>query len=60
MFIFNYTYNDCKPDVKKLIIPLRIHLKRLNRKTIGFSKSGTRHKAVIQLYMYHEMNQQHF
>lgn len=44
--------------IERQNLNLRTHLKRLQRRTICFSKSKRMHEAVIKLYIHHH-NQQH-
>ena len=47
-------------QVERNNLNLRTHLKRLQRRTICFSKSDEMHKAVIGLYMHQAMIQHQF
>lgn len=39
--------------VERVNLNFRVHLKRLNRRTIAFSKTDKMHDAVIKLYVHH-------
>jgi insertion element IS1 protein InsB len=45
--------------VERTNLNFRLHLKRLQRKTIAFSKSDEMHDAVINLYVHHHNFRQH-
>lgn len=45
--------------IERVNLNFRVHLKRLNRRTIAFSKSDEMHDAVIKLYVRHHNFRQH-
>ena len=47
-------------DIERQNLNFRTHLKRLQRRTICFSKSEVMHEAVIKLYIDHHNRQHHF
>ena len=47
-------------DIERQNLNFRTHLKRLQRKTICFSKSRGMHEALIKLYIDHHNRQHHF
>lgn len=50
---------DKTQRIERVNLNFRVHLKRLNRKTIAFSKSDKMHDAVIKLYVRHHNFRQH-
>jgi IS1 family transposase/transposase-like protein len=44
---------DKTQRIERLNLSFRVHLKRLNRRTIAFSKSNEMHDAVIKLYVHY-------
>jgi insertion element IS1 protein InsB len=51
---------DQTQDIERQNLNFRTHLKRLQRKTICFSKSEEMHDAVLKLYIYHSNVGHHF
>jgi insertion element IS1 protein InsB len=46
-------------DIERQNLNFRMHLKRLQRKTICFSKSAQMHDAVLRLYIHHSNMKPH-
>ncbi len=44
---------DKTQRIERLNLNFPVHLKRLNRRTIAFSKSDQMHEAVIKLYVHY-------
>ena len=55
----HHTGKDKTKRVERVNLNFRVHLKRLNRRTIAFSKSDEMHDAVINLYVHHHNLRQH-
>ena len=55
----HYVGKDKTQRVERTNLNFRIHLKRLGRKTIAFSKTDEMHDAVINLYVHHHNFRQH-
>ncbi len=49
----HYIGKDKTQRVERVNLNFRLHLKRLNRRTIAFSKSDEMHDAVIKLYVHY-------
>lgn len=49
----HYIGKDKTQRIERTNLNFRVHLKRLTRKTIAFSKSDEMHDAVIKLYVHH-------
>lgn len=50
---------DKTQRIERVNLNFRVHLKRLQRKTIAFSKSEEMHDAVIKMYIHHHNFRQH-
>ena len=55
----HYIGKDKTQRIERTNLNFRLHLKRLNRKTIAFSKNDEMHDAVINLYAHHHNFRQH-
>ncbi len=55
----HYIGKDKTQRVERMNLNFRLHLKRLGRKTIAFSKNDEMHDAVINLYVHHHNFRQH-
>jgi len=55
----HYIGKDKTQRIERTNLNFRLHLKRLNRRTIAFSKNDEMHDAVINLYVYHHNFRQH-
>ena len=55
----HYIGKDKTQRIERMNLKFRVHLKRLTRKTIAFSKSDEMHDAVIKLYVHHHNLRQH-
>lgn len=55
----HYVGKDKTQRVERTNLNFRLHLKRLGRRTIAFSKSDEMHDAVINLYIYYHNSRQH-
>lgn len=55
----HYIGKDKTQRIERTNLNFRLHLKRLNRRTIAFSKSDEMHDAVINLYVHHHNLGQH-
>ncbi len=54
-----YDGKDKTQRIERANLNFRVHLKRLNQKTIAFSKNDEMHDAVINLYVHHHNFRQH-
>lgn len=52
-FEIHHIGKDKTQRIERINLNFRVHLKRLNRKTIAFSKSEEMHDAVIKLYVHY-------
>ncbi len=50
---------DKTQRIERVNLNFRVHLKRLGRRTIAFSKSEEMHDAVIKMYVHHHNFRQH-
>jgi len=55
----HYIGKDKTQRIERKNLNFRIHLKRLGRKTIAFSKNEEMHDAVLNLYVQHSNSRQH-
>lgn len=55
----HYVGKDKTQRIERTNLNFRLHLKRLARRTIAFSKSNEMHDAVINLYVHHHNSRQH-
>ncbi len=55
----HYVGKDKTQRIERTNLNFRLHLKRLNRRTIAFSKNDEMHDAVINLYVHHHNFRQH-
>jgi len=55
----HYVGKDKTQRIERMNLNFRLHLKRLQRKTIAFSKNDEMHDAVINLYVHHRNFRQH-
>ena len=55
----HYIGKDKTQRIERTNLNFRLHLKRLNRRTIAFSKNDEMHDAVINLYIHHHNSGQH-
>ena len=55
----HYIGKDKTQRLERTNLNFRLHLKRLNRRTIAFSKTAEMHDAVINLYIHHYNSGQH-
>jgi insertion element IS1 protein InsB len=55
----HYIGKDKTQRIERVNLNFRIHLKRLGRKTIAFSKTDEMHDAVINLYVHYHNLRQH-
>lgn len=55
----HYIGKDKTQRIERTNLNFRVHLKRLNRRTIAFSKTNEMHDAVINLYVHHHNHRQH-
>ena len=49
----HYVGKDKTQRIERINLNFRVHLKRLGRRTIAFSKNDDMHDAVINLYVHH-------
>lgn len=49
----HYIGKDKTQRVERINLNFRLHLKRLNRRTIAFSKTDEMHDAIIKLYVHY-------
>ncbi len=55
----HYVGTDKTQRIERMNLNFRLHLKRLGRKTIAFSKNDEMHDAVINLYVHYHNFRQH-
>ena len=55
----HYIGKDKTQRIERTNLNFRLHLKRLNRRTIAFSKNDEMHDAVINLYVHYHNFRQH-
>ena len=55
----HYIGKDKTQRIERTNLNFRLHVKRLNRRTIAFSKTDEMHDAVINLYAHHHNSGQH-